>query len=183
MDGNNFMTISELSEYLKLPEETIYKFARGSRIPAFKVGRHWRFDQAEIDKWVASRSNYKPNALRILVVDDEPMVRELMVNWLVDLGENAVAAGSGSEALGLCEQESFDLVLLDLMMPHMNGVETLRNLKTANKNIKVVLLTAYFESRMMEAALELGPVTIVKKPVIKEVLKSLVASLSVHKAG
>ena len=183
MDGKNFMTISELSEYIKLPEETIYKYARGGRIPASKVGRHWRFDQSEIDKWVSGRSNSQPNAIRILVVDDEPMVRELMVKWLTDLGATATAVASGSEALEACETQNFDLVFLDLMMPQMNGVETLRNLKLLNKDLKVILLTAYFESRLMESALELGPVTILKKPVIREVLKTLVASYSVRHAG
>ena len=181
--GKTFLTIGELSEYLKLPEETIYKYARSGRIPAAKVGRHWRFDQDQIDLWVQGHSNAKPNSMKILVVDDEPMIRQLMEKWLVELGENVTCVSNGTEALTACENDHFDIIFLDLMMPFMNGAETMKNLQAMKVKSNIVFLTSYFESKLMEEALEQGPVTILKKPVVKETLQNVIRSFSRETAG
>ena len=176
--GKTFLTIGELSEYLKLPEETIYKYARAGRIPASKVGRHWRFELTQIDQWVAGHSNGKSNGMKILVVDDEPMIRQLMEKWLSELNVSVTCVSGGNEALTLCETEEFDLIFLDLMMPFMNGAETLRNLHVQKVSANIVFLTSFFDSALMEKALEHGPVTILKKPVVKETLHNLIRSFS-----
>ena len=176
--GKTFLTIGEVSEYLKLPEETIYKYARSGRIPAAKVGRHWRFDQDQIDHWVQDHSNTKPSALKILVVDDEPMIRQLVEKWLLELGENVTCVSNGGEALTACEDESYDIIFLDLMMPFMNGAETMKNLQSMGVKSSVIFLTGFFDSRLMEDALDHGPVTIIKKPVVKESLQNVIRSFS-----
>ena len=71
----NYLTVSELSDYLKLPEETVYKYARTGRIPASKVGRYWRFEQQKIDQWVEQHSNQEKQKLQVMVVDDDPALR------------------------------------------------------------------------------------------------------------
>ena len=171
----NFLTISEVSEYLKLPEETVYKYARAGRIPASKVGRYWRFDVDQIDQWMAGHSNAPRHEMKILVVDDEPMVRELVCKWLSDFGCEVDCAGGGEEAVGFMEAQKYNVVLLDLMMPAVNGVETLKEIRKIDPQANVVILTAYMESALMDRALEQGPVTILKKPVIKDTLLSLIS--------
>ena len=69
-----YLTVSEVSEYLKLPEETVYKYARTGRMPASKVGRYWRFEQSKIDEWVNQNSNQSSNDMHVVVVDDDPPV-------------------------------------------------------------------------------------------------------------
>ncbi|MFT5123265.1 MAG: two-component system response regulator (stage 0 sporulation protein F) [Kiritimatiellia bacterium] len=179
MERKNFLTITEVSEYLKLPEETIYKYARAGRIPASKVGRYWRFDMYEIDRWVAEHSNSSGNRMSVLVVDDEPMIRDLMCQWLRNAGCDVDFAAGGYQVLDQVKASSYDLIFLDLMMPGMNGVEVLREIKAYSKDINVVIITSYFEGAMMQQALELGPTTIIKKPVIKETLLTLVKSFPV----
>jgi len=172
-----YLTIKEVSEYLKLPEETVYKYARGSRIPASKVGRYWRFERDEVDAWVSEHSNMIKNDVHILVIDDEPIVRDLISKWMESYGCKVTATGSGEEGIEEVAGTTFDLVLLDLMMPTLNGVETLREIKKAAPNLPVVIITAFFEGKLMEEALELGPLTVVKKPLDRERLESLAASV------
>lgn len=172
-----YLTIKEVSEYLKLPEETVYKYARGSRIPASKVGRYWRFERDEVDAWVSDHSNMIKKDVSVLVVDDEPLVRELVGKWLEASGANPVLCASGEEAIAYVKSSSVDLVLLDLLMPTMNGVETLQEIKSLKPKLPVVIVTAHFESSLMVKALELGPLTIVKKPLDRERLDSLVMSV------
>ena len=51
-----FMTLEELADYLRVARTTIHKLLKRNDIPAFRIGRHWRFDVQEIDKWYASRT-------------------------------------------------------------------------------------------------------------------------------
>ena len=50
--NKEFLSVNEVSKYLKLPEETVYKYARDGRMPASKVGRYWRFDRDRLNDWV-----------------------------------------------------------------------------------------------------------------------------------
>ena len=180
--GKDYLTVGEVAEYLKLPEETVYKFARGGRIPAAKVGRYWRFERAEIDVWVGQHSNSTKPRMKALIVDDEPTVRALLSSWLKEINCEAVAVSSGEEALALLAEETYDLVLLDLMMPTLNGVETLREIKKISDDIDVIIVTAYFESRLMDQAMMLGPITVLKKPVIKEALLKVMSTYTAKSA-
>ena len=54
-DGDQILTIQELSDYLKVSVSTLYKLVREGSIPSFKVGKHWRFHRDAIDRWISSR--------------------------------------------------------------------------------------------------------------------------------
>lgn len=172
-----YLTIKEVSDYLKLPEETVYKYARGGRIPASKVGRYWRFEREAIDAWVTEHSNMVKRNIQILVIDDEPVIRGLIGKWMDQLGCGATVTSSGEEGLAQIRSTSFDLVLLDLNMPTLNGVETLKQIRATAPDLPVVIMTAYFESKLMDDALDLGPLTILRKPLARERVEALVASV------
>jgi CheY-like chemotaxis protein len=175
------MGAADRCKAIELSGEAVPAYVPGGPLsPGASLGR---LDPHALDQWVSGRNAYKADALRILVVDGDATVRELMVQWLEDMGGDAVAVASGSEAISAGEAGCFDLVFLDLMMPRGSAGKTLRNLKRVNREIKAILLTAHLERGLMEAALEMGPVTILKKPLIKEVLQDIVASLSVHKSA
>ena len=173
---NDYLTVGEVSDYLKLPEETVYKYARTSRMPASKVGRYWRFNRSEIDLWVGKHSNASKPMMSVLVVDDEPAIRNLLQTWLVEMNCSPFIVSSGEEAVSALDHQSFDLILLDLMMPDMNGVEVLRRITQEHQKSEVIIVTAYFESRLMDQAMLLGPITVLKKPVFKDALAHLVQS-------
>ena len=55
--GNDIWTVEEICEYLKIPRFTLYKLIRDQKIPAFRVGRHWRFQKDKIEEWVEKQGN------------------------------------------------------------------------------------------------------------------------------
>ncbi len=81
--------------------------------------------------------------MKIMVVDDEKNILTLYQSELEDEGYEVVAANSGKEALELFDKENPDLVTLDIMMPDIDGIQVLRQLKEKNPNVPVIMLTAY----------------------------------------
>ena len=71
MDGNadEILTIQELSDYLKVPVSTLYKLVREGAIPSFKVGKHWRFHMAAIDRWIAKSGDESQTEQRDEIAD------------------------------------------------------------------------------------------------------------------
>ena len=173
-----YMTTEEVSEYLKLPVETLYKHARSRKIPATKIGKHWRFSRDEIDRWVASQNNQNRPQLQVLVVDDDEMVCNLIKKWVEQEGCFADCVTSGRDALGLLRVQTYDLIFLDLRMPQLNGVETLHRIKDIAPRTEVVVVTSYFESDLMEEALALGPLRLLKKPFDKQGLSLVLEQIA-----
>src|SRR5512147_2621103 len=82
---------------------------------------------------------------KILVVDDEANIRELYKEELEEMGYDVITVADGLQALTLLETTMFDLVTLDMRMPDMDGIETLRKMKEKNSALPVVICTAYEE--------------------------------------
>jgi excisionase family DNA binding protein len=149
--------------YLKLPVSTVYRLAERRDLPGHKVGRQWRFHKSVLDEWF--RQHAATSRSTILVVDDEEAIRELMVTALASKTRAVLTAGSGDEALEIVKRSDVDLVLLDLSMPGMNGVETFREIHSLRPALPVMIVTAYPDSDLMSKALEIGPFTMISKPV------------------
>lgn len=81
--------------------------------------------------------------MKILVVDDEKNILKLYKSELEDEGYNVITASSGREALEVFERESPDLVTLDILMPDIDGIQVLRQMKEKRPNVPVIMLTAY----------------------------------------
>ncbi len=99
-----------------------------------------------------------------LVVDDDPAFCEFLVAALRVKGWKGLAAQSGRTALELLREQTCDLVILDLIMPEMNGAETFREIRRVAPNMEVVIVTGYPDSAIMSEALEVGPFAVMKKP-------------------
>jgi len=100
---------------------------------------------------------------KVLVVDDEPTVREVVVGYLRRDGHDVAEAGDGHTALELLESDPPDLVVLDMMLPGVNGLDILRRVR-ATSSIPVIMLTARAEESDRVAGLELGADDYVVKP-------------------
>jgi excisionase family DNA binding protein len=161
--GAEILTIREVAGYLKLPVSTVYRLAERRDLPGHKVGRQWRFHKSVLDEWF--RQHAATSRSTILVVDDEEAIRELMVTALASKTRAVLTAGSGDEALEIVKRSDVDLVLLDLSMPGMNGVETFREIHSLRPALPVMIVTAYPDSDLMSKALEIGPFTMISKPV------------------
>ncbi|MGG7671528.1 GGDEF/EAL domain-containing response regulator [Pseudomonas sp. WC2] len=106
-------------------------------------------------------------AATLLIVDDEPLVRKLLKMLLEDQGYLTLTASSGEEALAIVEQQPPDLILLDIMMPGMDGYEVARKLKSDKSmaNIPIIMLSALGEHSARILGLEAGAEDFLNKPV------------------
>ena len=103
---------------------------------------------------------------KILVADDEQGILDLLVDVLSDDGFDVIPANNGASALVLIYRERPDVVLLDLMMPVVNGYEVLRELRRnpTTKDLPVVLITAVSSAEVEQTAAELGANACLTKP-------------------
>ncbi|MBI3809247.1 MAG: response regulator [Nitrospirae bacterium] len=104
-------------------------------------------------------------AATILIVDDEPEIVELVGEFLERRGYRVKTAINGEDALALVEKKPPDLMLLDIYMPGMNGVDVLRRLKAQQSPVGVIMLTASQEERLLQEVLDLGAFDVLSKPV------------------
>jgi signal transduction histidine kinase/CheY-like chemotaxis protein len=105
--------------------------------------------------------------LHVLVVDDHPVNQEFAIEALRRLGHRVTPAGNGEEALRLLKQQKFDLVLLDIQMPGIDGLEVARHFRAAERppRTPIVALTAHTTHEMREKCLAAGFDSILAKPV------------------
>lgn len=101
---------------------------------------------------------------RVLVVDDEPDFLETLVKRLKRRKVDASGVSSGVEAMQLLEQEHFDVVILDIRMPGMDGLETLREMKRKRPLMEVILLTGHASVESGMQGMQLGAFDYVMKP-------------------
>lgn len=105
-------------------------------------------------------------AKKILVVDDEPDVASLLTLMLKSQGYNVISAGDGQEALEKARGENPDLILLDIMLPRLDGYKVARMLKFDENfsHIPIIMLTAKIQERDRQTGLEMGANDYVTKP-------------------
>lgn len=111
---------------------------------------------------------------QILIVDDEKNIRLTLSHSLQMLGYDTVTAVNGEDALRQCETGDFDLALLDLRMPGMDGMEALRRIVELRPHIRIVIVTAYGTVENAVEALKLGAVDFIQKPFTPQEIRELV---------
>ncbi|WP_438348248.1 response regulator [Paenibacillus sp. FA6] len=101
---------------------------------------------------------------KLLIVDDQNGIRILLTEVFNSEGYNTFQAANGKLALELVQRESPDLVLLDMKIPGMDGLEILKYIKEINVDINVIMMTAYGELDMIKEATDLGALMHFTKP-------------------
>ncbi|MBP2640703.1 MAG: cheB 8 [Firmicutes bacterium] len=110
----------------------------------------------------------------VLVVDDQPGIRFLLDEVLTESGYEVVTASNGYEGVEKAGVLHPGLILMDMKMPGMDGIETLRKLKQRGQGDKVIIMTAYGENEIVNQALEIGAFAYLIKPFDIRVLCRLV---------
>jgi DNA-binding NtrC family response regulator len=114
----------------------------------------------------------------ILCVDDEPDILIVLSEYLTNEGFTVLTADSGEAALGIIKSNKIDLVLLDMAMPKMNGIETLTEIKNIKADVPAIMITAYRDAEKVVDAFRLGAFDCIFKPFdLKYLRKAIMAKL------
>lgn len=111
----------------------------------------------------------------ILIVDDDELVRMTLSVLVSSLGYHCLVAGDGVEALAVLRSTSVDLVLTDVVMPGMGGLELLENIRIQHKETDVVVSTGYHEKASYAAVIKAGAIDFIKKPIDQAELEAKLA--------
>jgi two-component system response regulator PilR (NtrC family) len=106
----------------------------------------------------------------IHVIDDEPVIHDVLAQLLTAEGFEVEISASGEEALEKFPSQSFDVILLDLLMPGMDGIEVLQRIKAVDPQAAVIIITAYGSVESAIAAMKIGALDYVQKPFKHDVL-------------
>ncbi|MBP9020623.1 MAG: sigma-54-dependent Fis family transcriptional regulator [Syntrophobacterales bacterium] len=110
----------------------------------------------------------------ILVADDHELIRETLKNSLVDEGYRVHLAGTGQECLEIVKAADVDLVLLDMRLPDISGIDVLQRLRETNPDVIVMMMTAYGDIESTRRALNLGAFDFIHKPVKAKAITSII---------
>ncbi len=126
----------------------------------------------------SAESRMGQKGVRILVVEDDPSTRELLREFFLSEGYTLKLARDGKEALLKVRKESFDLVLTDLRMPRMGGIQLLEEVQKIASHIRMVVMSATEDSKTTVKMKELGVCDFISKPfyparVLQKVRKAL----------
>ncbi len=117
---------------------------------------------------------------RILIVDDEASIRESLWEWLKDIGYSVSTASNGSEALQLAQRETPDIIIADLVMPGMDGIELTKRVKELSPDIPIIIITAYGSIATAIAAIKEGAYDYIEKPFCPERVELVIKKLVEH---
>src|SRR5438045_9646354 len=126
-----WLTLGQAAKYLGVAQSTIRKWSDLGRVPAFYTpGGHRRYRRTDLDAFLERPGPGKPaRGPLVLVVDDDPQVREVVRINLEIEGYAVREAGNAEEGLAAVEDDAPDLILLDVMMPQVDGWEMLRRVQ------------------------------------------------------
>ena len=122
----------------------------------------------------------QPAVIRVLIVDDHPLVRDGLKVLLLTAPDMTLAAeaGSGEEALRLCAVKEIDIVLMDLKLPGMGGVQATSAIRERYPSIKVIALTSFMDKNLVEEVLRAGAISYILKDSTPTELASAIRSAS-----
>jgi len=161
-----WLTLGQAAKFLGVAQSTIRKWSDQGRVPAFYTpGGHRRYRRRDLELFVdRSGPAGAPGGPLVLVVDDDARLREfLRVNLEIE-GYSVREAESAEQALQAIEDQAPDLVLLDVVMPGVDGWQMLQRLQERHGSIPVIMFSGQVDERSAEQATERGARGFVGKP-------------------
>ena len=132
---------------------------------------------------MAETRNHSAESPRILIVDDDPGQRSLLNSFLRSQGFETALADSGERALEMLRAGKFAMMISDVRMPGLSGLETLRRARQEHATLPVLLVTAFTDIRDAVAAMRDGAVNYLAKPIdLDELLNSVRQAIGISKA-
>ncbi|MFH1458134.1 MAG: response regulator [Candidatus Omnitrophota bacterium] len=195
---DSFFSITQVSGFLKIPKSTIYKLSQEGKIPCTKIGKQLRFRKSSLEKWLndsegkpkidglisgRGSSSKNPQAKTVLLIDDDTIVLRSLSKFLEHHGYNLEVAESGEEALENIKKRNFDLIITDIRMPGLNGIETIKRIREFNHKNKrpvagEVIITGYADPEAERQAERLGITDFIYKPfATKQFLEAIESKL------
>lgn len=170
MNQKSLLTVPDVVRILNVSRRTIYYWIKKGLLTPIRIGSVIRFHPEDIHGLIeGQRSGVPLRKKRILAIDDDFLVRESLKNLLEQNGFVAEVAAGGEEALELLTKEVFDLILTDIRMPRMNGIDTLKAIRDQRKQfgkppLPEIILTAYDDPLVKAEAEKLGVREFILKP-------------------
>ena len=171
-----YLTVSEVADYLQLSVETVYMYARTGVIPATKIGKHWRFSMDRLEDWMSRQGAEDDQAtgVSVLMVEPDLQIAEAFKTWFSEAGCDVYSVASREQAFPLLAEKDFELIMLDLMDPRLGGLEMLHQIRESKPMAEIVVAASRFDADLMNRALDIGPLTVLRRPVAKDDLVRLV---------
>jgi len=119
----------------------------------------------------------EPRKKRILVIEDDWEMRSLLEDYLEEEGYAVGSAKDGSEAFRKLAKESFDLIITDIRMPGLNGLEILPGLRQIQSGIPIIVITAFGSEEVQRRALTRGADAYLEKPLHLDQLRALIQEM------
>jgi excisionase family DNA binding protein len=167
---SDWLTLGQAAKYLGMAQSTIRKWSDSGRIPAFYTpGGHRRYRRSDLDRFLERGGTFtaRPESRRsILIVDDDPRLREFVRVNLEMEGYRVREASSADEGLEALDDEPPDLILLDVMMPHVDGWEMLRRVQERHGvgAIPVIMFSGKVDEETLKHAAARGAQGFIGKP-------------------
>ena len=156
----DWLTLGQAAKYLGVAQSTIRKWSDLGRVPAFYTpGGHRRYKRGDLDAFLARSGPGQPaRGPLVLLVDDDPQVREVVRINLEMEGYAVREAANAEDGLAALEDEAPDLILLDVMMPQVDGWEMLRRVQERHGvgSIPVIMFSGKIDERALAQATERG---------------------------
>src|SRR5437660_6418468 len=163
-----WMTLGQAAKFLGVAQSTIRKWSDVGRVPAFYTpGGHRRYKRGDLEAFLERSGPGRPaRGPLVLLVDDDPQVREVVRINLEMEGYAVREAGNAEDGLAALEDEAPDLILLDVMMPQVDGWEMLRRVQERHGvgSIPVVMFSGQLEATAQREATQRGAHAFVGKP-------------------
>lgn len=163
---SEWLTLGQAAKFLGVAQSTIRKWSDQGRVPAFYTpGGHRRYRRGDLESFL-ERSGPGPRGggPLVLVVDDDPRVREFMRVNLEMEGYSVREASSADEALAALEDQAPQLVLLDVVMPGVDGWEMLQRMQERHGAIPVIMFSGKVDEELSADAKRRGARAFVGKP-------------------
>jgi excisionase family DNA binding protein len=167
----DWLTLGQAAKYIGVAQSTIRKWSDQGRVPAFYTpGGHRRYRRGDLDTFLErsgpSGGSGSGSGPTVLIVDDDPKLREYIRVNLEMEGYSVKEAGSADEGLGVLDESTPDLVLLDVMMPEVDGWEMLRRVQERHGvgGIPVIMFSGKIDEKATAEATSRGAQGFIGKP-------------------